>query len=1111
MKRLLHLWLVLCTTLLALPAMALTEAQLKRFYEYEPASSGSGLQVKLTEQFAKYLSDSSSDTFDYGSGIFDKAIDALPNPAPEGRYNRKLVTSMKEMFMHSTAERLDCSLFDTRNVTDMENMFAIDDLQTGYKGKVITLDISNFYIRDDCKLDNFISGDSFLRVFMPDLREFGQQTVAAINTPNAVIIAMSYQRDVVARLMANGDESYKEITPYSISGDGTIKITEYELELFYSYEEVDGGLKVGLKEAFKDSLNWDFPYYDESITWWDSNVPLPNPAYGGMYKDKKVVSMEGMFEGCWAHQLDLSAFDTRYVKSMEGMFRDCVNLKTTEFLSSLNTESVVYMTSMFANCKTLTEAKEVGSLNMEKVVDISNMFIGCTSLQSVALPENTPKLKGISGLFLKCPNLREAHLNINTSAVRYMTNVFAHCLSLESIDLSSWNTSNVKNMRYMFRDCQSLKSLNISHFDMSNVTDASNMVYSKGLQTLYLPQWAEPKIDRDGTGSDARFYFHAPNAMVFVHKGEGETYKALSYIDYGKTVYCWDESKGEFEDVTYDTTTKGYKRIIEGDFLPQLDERTLSEFYTYTDYTAADGNEEMVKVGLTEAFKAAINAGNSFTCNDYTWNAGDPLPNPAPEGMYGGKKAGSLEEMFRDLSEVRTLDVSNFDTRYVEDMRDMFSNCAKLEEIKFSPLFVTENVVIMSHMFSGCASLTTLDLSDFDTHNVEWLEGMFMFCTKLQEITFSENFTTEKVKSMGWMFYNCTSLPAVDLSGFNTQNVMYFHEMFVDCNAMTTLDLSHFNLSSVLLATGFVTGENFERIFMPDLNPDMQYATEEAWIDCPNADVLVPSFYYDDYKELCMDDSHYKRLLPLNQIFDEDDWNDGLADENPGAIILRRPLSADYWNTFCVPFDISADQVKETLGEGTQIASYYTFEGNDLLFNSTDTIKAGVPYIIKPAQTVEEPLFVDVQCKDWYTTPSYSQDKEYSDSLVVVFNGNLYKTILIEGPDCEIGIDGKLRRATGTEEERYFKGMRAHFSIYEDIDVTKLRLLVDGKSIVPVTGDVNDDGQTTMGDAQNIINFVLHLIEGIDPAIADVNGDGEVTVADAQALVNMVLSKLSEE
>ena len=49
----------------------------------------------------------------------------------------------------------------------------------------------------------------------------------------------------------------------------------------------------------------------------------------------------------------------------------------------------------------------------------------------------------------------------------------------------------------------------------------------------------------------------------------------------------------------------------------------------------------------------------------------------------------------------------------------------------------------MQHMFSGCNSLLSLDLSNFNTQNVTNMYSMFAKCESLTEINLS-NFTSEK-------------------------------------------------------------------------------------------------------------------------------------------------------------------------------------------------------------------------------------------------------------------------------------------------------------------------------------------------------------------------------
>ncbi len=48
-------------------------------------------------------------------------------------------------------------------------------------------------------------------------------------------------------------------------------------------------------------------------------------------------------------------------------------------------------------------------------------------------------------------------------------------------------------------------------------------------------------------------------------------------------------------------------------------------------------------------------------------------------------------------------------------------------------------------MFDSCKSLEYLDLSNFDTSNAEYMQGMFVRCSKLKEIKGINNFNTSRV------------------------------------------------------------------------------------------------------------------------------------------------------------------------------------------------------------------------------------------------------------------------------------------------------------------------------------------------------------------------------
>jgi surface protein len=85
----------------------------------------------------------------------------------------------------------------------------------------------------------------------------------------------------------------------------------------------------------------------------------------------------------------------------------------------------------------------------------------------------------------------------------------------------------------------------------------------------------------------------------------------------------------------------------------------------------------------------------------------------------------------------------------------------------------------MGGMFYGCESLTSLDLSNFNTTKVENMSWMFCGCKSLTSLDLS-NFNTAKVEDISWMFVDCESLRTIIVgdrwiinSSTNTYNMFY--------------------------------------------------------------------------------------------------------------------------------------------------------------------------------------------------------------------------------------------------------------------------------------------------------------------------------------------------
>ena len=70
-------------------------------------------------------------------------------------------------------------------------------------------------------------------------------------------------------------------------------------------------------------------------------------------------------------------------------------------------------------------------------------------------------------------------------------------------------------------------------------------------------------------------------------------------------------------------------------------------------------------------------------------------------------------------------------------------------------------------------------------------------------------------------------------------------------------------------------------------------------------------------------------------------------------VTLSRSFPTDQWTTMTVPFSISAEQVKTTFGDGTEIAKVDRIENSKLYFSKQSAINANEPVLIKVGSVSE--------------------------------------------------------------------------------------------------------------------------------------------------------------
>ena len=130
-----------------------------------------------------------------------------------------------------------------------------------------------------------------------------------------------------------------------------------------------------------------------------------------------------------------------------------------------------------------------------------------------------------------------------------------------------------------------------------------------------------------------------------------------------------------------------------------------------------------------------------------------------------------------------------------------FYNFQNLSSITGISNLKTDNVTNMGGMFWGCSGLTSLDVTGFKTDNVTNMNAMFHMCSGLTSLDVT-GFKTDKVTSMGMMFSGCSGLTSLDVTGFKTDNVTNMNAMFDGCSGLTSLDVTGFKTDNVTDMSG---------------------------------------------------------------------------------------------------------------------------------------------------------------------------------------------------------------------------------------------------------------------------------------------------------------------
>lgn len=137
---------------------------------------------------------------------------------------------------------------------------------------------------------------------------------------------------------------------------------------------------------------------------------------------------------------------------------------------------------------------------------------------------------------------------------------------------------------------------------------------------------------------------------------------------------------------------------------------------------------------------------------------------------------------------------------------------------------------------------------------------------------------------------------------------------------------------------------------------------------------------------------------------------------------LARTLTANVWNTICLPFDVTAEQIANVLKSKGNVKVFDREDASKqtIYFQDAATMKAGVPYLIKPTESATELVFKGVKITEYSAKFSVGNDYGVCGTFVP------YK-LSTEGTDLFLKTDGKFY--VPAEGKETMRGFRAFFIV----------------------------------------------------------------------------------
>lgn len=230
--------------------------------------------------------------------------------------------------------------------------------------------------------------------------------------------------------------------------------------------------------------------------------------------------------------------------------------------------------------------------------------------------------------------------------------------------------------------------------------------------------------------------------------------------------------------------------------------------------------------------------------------------------------------------------------------------------------------------------------------------------------------------------------------------------------------------------------------------------------------------------------------LDEKEVNEIEDW------ENSNVTVKRTFYKDGDWNTLCLPFDVSAEEVKAAFGSDAQLRQVddANSKDNTVAFTTATAIKAGVPYLIKfdkLAENADQPE----EFNHTFEGVTLTKKVEYSvlADCNIIFAGSYSaftpEDFLEEYNTCDVvasmAAANTLKKVNaGTT----IKGLRAVFGLASSVQPQAVKVIIDGTATG--IGDLHVDGTTVANGRVYNLNgqCVGTSLEGLKAGVYIQNG-----------------------